>query len=137
MAYWLLKTDPDTYSYSDLEKEKKTVWDGVNNPLALKYLGQFKKGDQAAIYHTGAEKAVVGVAQVASDPYMDPKRKNQKLVVVDIKPRHRLKFPVCLSEIKSRKDMADFVLVKLPRLSVMPVTHKQWEFLMPSDPLEP
>jgi predicted RNA-binding protein with PUA-like domain len=136
MNYWLLKTDPEAYSYTDLEKEKKTVWDRVSNPLALKYLRQIKKGDLAVIYHTGKEKAVVGVAQAVGNPFADPKHKNEKLVVLEVKPKHRLTFPVTLAEIKSCKYMSDFLLVRMPRLSVMPVTHKQWEFLVPSNPLE-
>jgi predicted RNA-binding protein with PUA-like domain len=130
MNYWLLKSDPDTYSYADLEKEKKTVWDGVGNPLALKYLRQIKKGDLAVIYHTGSEKCTVGVAQITSDSFADPKHKDPKLAVVELKAKHRLKKSVSLAEVKARKDMADFLLVRMSRLSVIPVTHKQWEFLV-------
>lgn len=129
MAYWLLKTDPDTYSYEDLEREKKTEWDGVSNNLALKYLRQMKAGDLALIYHSGDEKCVVGVAEIASDPYPDPKRGDPKLVVVDVKAKKRLPQPVPLADIKADKQFQDFLLVKISRLSVMPVTEKQWERL--------
>src|SRR5437868_15386480 len=101
MAYWLLKTEPDCYSFADLERDKKTVWDGVANNLALKYLRQMKKGDQALIYHTGDVRAVVGVADVTSNAYVDPKETDPKLAVVDIKPKRRLGKPVSLAEIKA------------------------------------
>ncbi|HWP48277.1 MAG TPA: EVE domain-containing protein [Candidatus Limnocylindrales bacterium] len=128
--YWLLKTEPDEYSYDDLEKDGKTIWDGVSNNLALKYLRQIRQGDLAFIYHTGNEKALVGIAEIISDPYPDPSRQNQKLVVVDVKPRERLPRSVSLVEIKNRPEFADFELVKLPRLSVMPVTEVQWKQLL-------
>ena len=124
---WLMKTEPSEYSYNDLEKEKKTSWTGVSNPLALKHLRSMKKGDFAFIYHTGDEKAVVGIAAIASDPYSDPKSKNPKLVVVDIVPRGRLVRPVTLAEIKAVKLFAEFELVRMPRLSVMPVPERLWQ----------
>ncbi|HEY9789918.1 MAG TPA: EVE domain-containing protein [Candidatus Obscuribacterales bacterium] len=129
MAYWLLKTEPDCYSYEDLEKEKKTVWDGVANNLALKYLRQMKKGDLALIYHTGDVRAVIGVAEVTSNAYVNPKENDPKLAVVDLKPKRRLGKPVSLVEIKSTKGFEDFLLVKMGRLSVMPVTDQQWKKL--------
>ncbi len=127
MAYWLLKTEPDCYSFDDLERDKKTVWDGVANNLALKYLRQMKKGDLALIYHTGDERRTVGVAEVVSDPYIDPKENDPKLAVVDVKLKERLKRSRTLSEIKADEFFADFLLVKMSRLSVMPVTQQQWE----------
>ncbi len=129
MAYWLLKTDPDTYSYDDLERDKKTVWDGIANNLALIHMREMRKGDLALIYHTGDEKQIVGFAEIASDPYPDPKEGDAKLVVVDVKPRKRLPHPVSLAQIKANKAFQDFLLVKMGRLSVMPVTDKQWEML--------
>jgi predicted RNA-binding protein with PUA-like domain len=129
MAYWLLKTEPDCYSYEDLEKDKKTVWDGVANNLALKYLRQMKKGDLALIYHTGDVRAVIGVAEVTSNAYVDPKENDPKLAVVDVKPKRRLGKPVSLAEIKSTKGFEDFLLVKMGRLSVLPVTGEQWKKL--------
>lgn len=128
MNYWLLKTEPSCYSYQQLESDKKTVWDGVTNSLALKYLRQMKKGDLALIYHTGDEKAAVGVAEVSSDPYVDPKSNDPKLAVVELKSKQRLARPVTLSEVKSNKQMQDFLLVKMSRLSVMPVTEEQWSY---------
>ena len=86
MAYWLLKTEPDCYSWADLARDKSTVWDGVSNALALKHIRSMKKGDEALIYHTGDEKAVVGVAEVVSAAYPDPKEGDERLVVVDLRP---------------------------------------------------
>src|SRR5947208_84794 len=90
MAYWLLKTEPTVYSYSNLETDKKTVWDGVTNNLALKHIRSMRKGDLAFIYHTGDEKSLIGIAEVASDPYPDPKEKDPRLAVVEIKAKERL-----------------------------------------------
>jgi predicted RNA-binding protein with PUA-like domain len=132
MANWLFKTEPDCYSWQDLERDKKTVWDGVSNNLALKYLRQVKKGDLALIYHTGDERCVVGVAQVTSDAYVDPKGGDPKLAVVDIKPKEKLAKPVKLAEIKANPKFADFLLVKMGRLSVMPVTDAQWSLIAKS-----
>lgn len=130
MAYWLLKTEPDCYSFADLEKDGKTVWDGVSNNLALKYLREIKKGDLALIYHTGDEKAAVGVAEVVSNPYVDPEKNDPKLAVVDVKAKSRLGAPVALSQVKATDALKDFLLVKNSRLSVMPVTAEQWKFFV-------
>ena len=130
MAFWLLKTEPSSYAYSDLVRERKTVWDGVSNNLALKYIRQIRKGDLALIYHTGAEKAVVGIATVISDPYPDPEQTNPRLVVVDIKPKRKLIREISLAEVKSNSKLKNFDLVRLPRLSVMPVEEKVWEELV-------
>jgi predicted RNA-binding protein with PUA-like domain len=124
--YWLLKTEPGTYAYADLERQAQAVWDGVTNALALKHLRAMKKGNLAFIYHTGDEKQIVGIANVASDPYPDPKQKDERLVVVKVKARERLRRPVTLTEIKARKEFAHFDLVRLARLSVMPVTGEHW-----------
>ncbi|MCB0723812.1 MAG: EVE domain-containing protein [Ignavibacteriae bacterium] len=127
MAYWLLKTEPSVYSYDDLVKDKKTVWDGVANPTALRHIRSIKKGDLVFVYHTGDEKQMVGIATVTSDPYPDPKQKNEKLVVFDIKPKKKLKRPVTLKEVKAINKYAQYDLVRLPRVSVMPVPEKYWE----------
>ncbi len=128
--FWLLKTEPSTYSYDDLEKEQETVWDGVTNNLALKHLRNIRKGDKVFIYHTGNEKALVGIAEVISDPHPDPKQKDPRLMVVDVKPKERLPRPVSLVEVKSDPTFAEFLLVRLPRLSVMLVTESQWKQLL-------
>lgn len=130
MTKWLFKSDPEYYSFADLERDKATVWDGVSNNLALKHLRATRPGDLAFIYHTGDEKAVVGMAEIVSEPYPDPKQKDPKLAVVDIRAREPLTHPVTLQEIKKQPSLRDFYLVRLPRLSVMPVTETQWQILM-------
>ncbi len=129
-AKWLFKSDPETYSFSDLTRDGKTVWDGVSNNLALKSLRSVRKGDEALIYHTSEERAVVGIAEVVSDPYPDPKQKTPRLVVVDVKAREKLPRPVNLDEIKKQAPLKNFDLVRLPRLSVMPVSESQWKALL-------
>ena len=130
MAYWLLKTEPSDYAYADLEADQGTVWDGVSNNLALKHLRQIRRGDQALIYHTGGERVVVGVAEVTSDPFPDPERDDPRLVVVEVKPGRKLAKPIPLADIKSDPELKDFDLVRLPRLSVMPVTKAVWKRLL-------
>jgi predicted RNA-binding protein with PUA-like domain len=130
MAYWILKTEPTSYNYDQLEREKRTMWDGVKNPVALKHIRSMKKGDQVLIYHTGKEKAVVGQAQVVSAPYPDPGAKDPKLVVVDIKAAGRVKRPVTLAEIKAERAFAELALVRQGRLSVVPATAAQWKRLL-------
>jgi len=130
MAYWILKTEPSAYSYDELERDGKAVWDGVSNPLALKHLRAMQAGDEALIYHTGDEKAVVGLARVTSAAYPDPKAKDPKLVVVELKPAKRLKRPVILAAIKAEPAFQDLALVRMPRLSVVPATAAQWKKLL-------
>ena len=129
-AKWLFKSDPDTYSFADLERDGRTVWDGVSNNLALKHLRSVRRGDQALIYHTGDERAVVGLAEVVSDAYADPKQKDPRLVVVDLEARERLTRPVSLDEIKKQAALKNFDLVRLSRLSVMPVSEAQWNAIV-------
>ena len=124
---WLFKTEPSAYSFATLRAESRTTWDGVKNPLALKHLAAVRKGDRIFIYHTGDEKAVVGVAEATSDAYPDPKKPDTKLLVVDLKPLRALAAPVSLAAIKGSKHFAGFDLVRLPRLSVMPVSAGQAE----------
>ncbi|HCV43219.1 MAG TPA: EVE domain-containing protein [Bacteroidetes bacterium] len=130
MSYWLLKTEPSTYSLDDLEREKKAVWDGVSNALALKHLKGMKKADLALVYHSGGEKSIVGTAEIVSNPYPDPKQHDPRFTVVEIRFKERLKRPVSLAAIKARKELADFALVRISRLSVMPVTAVQWKTLL-------
>ena len=124
MAIWLFKTEPGDYSYADLERDGKTVWDGVGNNWALKNLRQVKTGDRALIYHTGKDKAVMGEAKVTSDAYPDPELDDPKRAVVDVEPVRAWANPVKLAEIKNDPAFADFMLVKFSRLSVMPVETK-------------
>ncbi len=126
MNYWLLKTEPSVYSYDDLERDKKTVWDGVGHPKALMNIRDSQKGDMLFIYHTGDEKQIVGIAETVSDPYSDPKSDNPRMAVFDIKPVRKLKKPVTLVQIKADKKFSEFRLVKESRLSVVPVPEDIW-----------
>ena len=126
MAQWLVKEEPEHYSYDQLVKEKKTVWAGVKNPLAQKHLRSIKRGDRVFYYHTGKEKAIVAMATAASDAYPDPKDATKKAFVVDVAPVKKLARPVTLAEIKANRAFASFPLVRMSRLSVMPVTAEEW-----------
>jgi predicted RNA-binding protein with PUA-like domain len=126
MAYWLLKTEPDGYSWDDLARDKRTVWDGVTNALALKHIRTMKKGDLALIYHTGGERAAVGIAEIADGPHADPKENNEKLAVVSIKPKKKLPRAVTLDEFKADKAFAGWDLLRIGRLSVVPVPDAVW-----------
>ena len=126
---WLFKTEPSQYSYADLEREKKAVWDGVSNSLALKHLREIRMGDEILIYHSGDEKAIVGMAIAVSDPYPNPKENDEKLAVVNVTPKKRLARPLSLAEIKRVDELKDFDLVRLPRLSVMPIAQNFWKKL--------
>jgi len=126
MAQWLVKEEPENFSYGQLVRDRKTVWAGVRNPLAQKHLRGIRKGDRIAYYHTGKEKAVVGVARAASDAYPDPGDASGKLYVVDVMPDMKLAQPVTLAAIKSDRAFASFALVRMSRLSVMPVTDAEW-----------
>jgi len=129
MAFWLLKTEPSTYSWGDLVKAKRATWDGVKNPTALRNMREMKVGDLAFIYHTGDEKAIVGIAKVVKAAYPDPKAGDESLVVVDLEPVKPLKAPVTLASVKADKQYAAWALVRIPRLSVMPVTPEHWKAL--------
>lgn len=126
---WLFKTEPGAYSFQQLEKDKRTVWDGVKNNLALKHLSGIKKGDEIMIYHSGEEKAAVGVARALSAAYPDPRKKDPKLLVVEIEAVKPLSRPVTLSEMRSNAKLGKFDLLRLPRLSVMPVSGEQWKII--------
>lgn len=127
---WLLKTEPSTYSFDDLRRDKRTTWDGVSNPVALKHLRAMRKGDQAFVYHTGDEKSIVGLARIASDPFADPKLNDPSRVVIDLEPVRPLRKPVTLAAVKADRRFADFALVRISRLSVMPVSAEQWKHLL-------
>ncbi len=129
-AKWLLKSDPEHYSFSDLARDGKTVWDGISNNLALKHLRNVRRGDQVLVYHTGEERAAVGLAEAVSDPYPDPQQKDPRLVVIDLQAKEKLARPVTLDEIKRTGALKNFDLVRMPRLSVMPVSDAYWEIIM-------
>jgi predicted RNA-binding protein with PUA-like domain len=127
---WLFKEEPSNYSYDDLARDGKTSWTGVKNPLAQKHLRSVKKGDRIFFYHTGDVKAVVGIAKAAGAPYPDPADKTGKLFALDVEPVKKLKTPVTLAAIKADKWFAALPLVRMPRLSVMPVDDDVWERIM-------
>ena len=127
--YWILKTEPSTYSFDDLEREKSTRWDGVRNNLALKHIRSMRPGDPVLVYHTGKDKAVVGEAKVTTDPYPDPEADDERIVVIDLQAAGRLPNPVALSAIKADPAFKDLALVRMGRLSVVPATKSQWQRL--------
>ena len=128
--HWLLKTEPSTYSFQQLQKDGRTVWDGVRNNLALMHLRTMMPGDRRLIYHTGAEKAVVGLARMIRGPYPDPKQNALKLVVVELEAEKPLPKPVTLAAIKAEPALEGLALVRMPRLSVMPVTPALWKVVL-------
>lgn len=132
MVYWLLKSEPTVYSYSDLEHDKKTVWDGVTSPGGLFQIKQAKKGDLAFFYHTGSEKQVVGICEIASNPYVEyiTPSGNPKLFVFDVRPKKKLKKPVTLEQLKADKRFKDSRIVNEPRLSVQPMPEDLWKIII-------
>lgn len=130
MAFWIFKTEPEAYSYDDLVRDDGAVWDGISNNAALLHLRSARRGDQALIYHTGDERRAVGLAEVTSDPYPDPRLGDPKLVVVDVRPLRALARPVGLAAIKADPFFAEFALVRQGRLSVVPVSDEQWARLL-------
>jgi predicted RNA-binding protein with PUA-like domain len=129
-SHWLLKTEPSAYSFEQLEREGRATWDGVRNNLALMHLRAMKSGDQALVYHSGAAKLVIGVARIAAAAYPDPAHRDPKLVVIDLTPLRRLKRPVSLAEIRAEPVLAEMPLIKMTRLSVMPVSGEQWKKIL-------
>ncbi len=130
MAKWLLKTEPEEYSYADLERDGRGRWDGVRGIQALRNIHKMQPGDLAFFYHTGKEKAIIGICEVMTLPFPDPKADDPKLVVFDVSPRQKLPRPVTLKEVKSWPELADWELVRLPRLSVMPVPDQAWDMVL-------
>jgi predicted RNA-binding protein with PUA-like domain len=126
-GYWLFKEEPDHYNYADLERDGTTLWDGVANNLARQHLRRVCRGDRVLYYHTGKEKAVVGEMEVVGNPQPDPNDADPKAVVVPVKPVRRLHHPVSLARVKADQALADWDLVRLPRLSVLPVSAAQWK----------
>jgi predicted RNA-binding protein with PUA-like domain len=123
---WLFKEEPTHYGWEDFVRDGKTSWTGVKNSLAQKHLHQVRKGELVFYYHTGDEKSVVGIGKAVTDAYDDPKDKSGKLAAVDIAPVKKLQRPVTLAEIKAKPVFKDFPLVRISRLSVMPVSEKEW-----------
>jgi predicted RNA-binding protein with PUA-like domain len=128
MNHWLLKTEPDSFSWSDLQKAGKATWDGVRNFQARSNLKEMKKGDLAFIYHTGDEKSVIGIAKIEREAYPEPG--DPEWIVVDIIPQKALKRPVTLAEVKAQKALKEMKLARVPRLSVQPVTQTEFDFVL-------
>ena len=124
---YLFKEEPGNYSYDALARDGKTAWTGVKNPVAQRHLRGIKKGDRVFFYHTGDEKAVVGICRAADDAYQDPADKTGKLYAVDVEPVKKLKKPVTLASIKADRRFATWELTRIPRLSVMPVPQEIWD----------
>jgi predicted RNA-binding protein with PUA-like domain len=128
MNYWLVKTEPETYSWENLVNDKKGVWDGVRNFQARSNLKAMKKGDQVFVYHTGEEKAIIGIAEVIKEGYPEPK--DNAWTAVDLAPGKKLKKPITLAQIKADKKLANMVLVRASRLSVQPVKEDEFEYII-------
>lgn len=125
-GHWILKADPDSYGFAHLLADRRTRWDGVRNAQALGYLRAMRAGDEVLVYHSGAERALVGLARVASAPYPDPAAGDPKVVVVDVEAVRALPAAVPLATIRTTAGLATLGLVRQPRLSVVPVTAPQW-----------
>jgi len=131
--YWLAKQEPDGprgYNFETLKKDKKTIWDGVHNNLALKHMREMKDGDLVLFYHTGDERQAVGIMEIVSEPYPNPKEDNKRFIVVDVKYNKSLKRPVTLDEIKKQKTFQNWELIRISRLSVMPVPKHIWDTII-------
>ena len=130
MAYWLVKSEPSTYSWDQLVKDKQTTWDGVRNYAARIHLRTMKKGDEVLFYHSNEGTELVGIAKVAKEAYQDPTTADEAWVAVDLKPHKKLKKPVTLAQVKADKRLANMALVRPGRLSVQPVTDEEWKMVM-------
>lgn len=133
MNYWLAKQEPSGsrgYNFETLKKDKTTVWDGVHNNLALKHMREIKKGDLVLFYHTGDERQIVGIMEVISDPYPNPKEDNKRFIVFDVKYKKSLKRPITLDEMKKQKKFQNWELIRISRLSVMPVPQQIWDTII-------
>jgi predicted RNA-binding protein with PUA-like domain len=128
--HWILKTEPSAYGFTDLVRDRRTRWEGVSNAVALKHLRSMREGDDALIYHTGKEKSLIGLARIVSAPYPDPSKTDPRLVVVDIEVGKALPRQVSLAEIKADPAFKELGLVRLSRLSVVPVEPDQWQRLL-------
>lgn len=130
MAYWLVKSEPSTYSWDEFVKDKQTFWSGVRNYAARIHLKAMKKGDEVLFYHSNEGMEIVGIAKIMKEFYQDPTTEDTNWVAVDLKPVKKLKRPVTLSQIKQDKRLQEMSLVRLGRLSVQPVTEKEWKVVM-------
>lgn len=136
MAYWLAKSEPGVYSYADLVRDTRTEWSGVHNALALQHLKRMRPGDEIFFYHSGGERAVVGISRVASAPHPDPHDERGSWSV-EVRPVRRLRAPVALAVLRTDPTLRDFTLLRMSRLSVMPVTREQWRQVLAHEPALP
>ena len=130
MKQWLLLADPKSYSFDDLQKEKKAVWDGIAGSLAQRNLRSMAKGDTALVYHTAPDKAMIGTARIVSDPYPDPKDEEGKRVVVEVQPVQRLRKPVPLAELRKNRKLEAMTFLKIQRIAVSPVTADEFSEIL-------
>jgi predicted RNA-binding protein with PUA-like domain len=130
MAHWLVKSEPDAYSWQQLVKDKETSWDGVRNYAARGHLKNMKKGDEVFYYHSNEGTDIVGIAKVSKEFYQDPTTDDDRWVSVMMKPVKALKKPVALGEIKANKKLQNMALVRIGRLSVQPVTDEEWDIIL-------
>lgn len=129
-SHWLVKTEPNTYSYADLERDGRTVWDGVRNPTAARHLREMREGDEVLVYHSGDDKAVVGVAKVAREAFPDPGDASGRFVAVELSADRPVKRPVKLSEMKAEAALSELVILRQGRLSVAPVSADHWRTIL-------
>jgi predicted RNA-binding protein with PUA-like domain len=130
MSFWLIKSEPSTYSYDQLVKDGHTTWDGIRNYAARNHLRSMKKDDQVLFYHSNEGLEIVGIATVAREAYQDPTTKEEAWLAVDITPYKKLKKPVNMQQVKADKRLAEMALLRISRLSVQPVTEKEWKVIM-------
>jgi len=130
MNYWLIKSEPNTYSFEQMKKDKKTLWDGVRNYQARNFMREMKKGDIALFYHSGKDREVIGEVEIVKEHYQDPTTENENWVAVDVKYKKTLSSPVSLSAIKERKTLSEMHLVRNSRLSVSPVKKKEYDMII-------
>lgn len=130
MNYWLLKSDPESYSIDNLEKDKKTIWDGVRNFQARNYLARMEKGDQVLIYHSGADKAIVGTAVVSKESFHDPGSQDERWLAIEIHFKSKLKNTLNLDKMRALPELSNLLLFKQSRLSVMPLTQGEFDIMM-------
>ena len=129
-SFWIIKQEPSQYNWKQFEKDRETYWDGVSNYQARNNLKNMKKGDNLLFYHSVVGKEIVGIAEVTKEAYPDPTTDDERWVVVDLKPIKPFKVPVTLEEIKTHKELSEIALIKQARLSVMPITKKEFQILL-------
>ena len=130
MNYWLIKSEPNTYSWDDLQRDGSTYWDGVRNYAARKHMKDMKVGDLAFFYHSVDQRDIVGIAEIVKEHYPDPTTDDDRWVVVDVAPKEKLKKPVNLDQVKADQRLSNMALVRIGRLSVQPVSKEEFDIIM-------